>query len=183
MSGRFVTIRKVHDAVEAEMLVDLLEQEGIAASTPGAAQAGYLGNIAAAVMETPLQVLEEDADRARAIIGALEDFDEIVPEDVRPPEMDERDGPYRGGSRDDGELPPRKKITAVAAALIMPSVIGAFGAGHFYTREYKLGFILLFGAWLCILSGLVAHPALIFLVPVIVAFDIWGALKIIDRQR
>lgn len=177
---RFVTIKKIHDAVEAAMLVDLLEQEGIPASTPGAAQAGYLGNIAAAVMETPLRVPERDAERALAIISALEEYDEIVPEDVQAPEMSERDGPYRGGSADEG-LAPRKKITAAAAAIIMPMILGVFGAGHFYAREHKAGFILLFGAWLCIMSTFVVHPATIIGVPLVVIYDIWGSLRVIDR--
>ena len=177
----FVTIKKVTDVVEAEMLVDLLEKEGIPASTPGAAQAGYLGNIAAGVMETPLRVRESDAERARAIIDALEEFDEIVPEDVHAPEMDARDGPYRGGRDDEGPAP-RKKITAVSAAIVLPMILGAFGAGHFYVREHKLGFILLLGAWLCIMSTLVVHPLTLLGLPVIVLYDIWGALRVIDRQ-
>jgi len=178
---RFVTIKRVHDAVEAQMLVDLLEQEGIPASTPGAAQAGYLGNIAAAVMETPLQVREKDRERALEIIGALVEFDEIVPEDVSAPDMDERDGPYRGGREAEGPAP-RKKITAAAAAMIMPLVLGVFGAGHFYVREYKSGFILLFGAWLAIMSAFVVDPLTIAALPLIVLYDIWGSLHVIGRQ-
>ena len=177
----FVTIRKVADPVEAEMLVDLLSQEGIPASTPGAGQAGYLGNIAAATFMVPLQVPERDAERAREIISALREFDEIDPEDAPLPEMKEKDGPYRGGVVHEDPAP-RKKVTAIAAAIVLPMIIGAFGAGHFYVRRYSTGFILLAVAWGAIVSSVVGAGWAIGVLPIVVAFDAWGATRVIDEQ-
>mgnify|MGYP001592434521 CR=1 FL=1 len=181
MAGeRFITIRKVHDAVEAEMLVDLLAQEGIVASTPGAAQSGYLGHIAAAVFETPLQVRERDAARAREIIAALRDYDEIVPEDVVAPSISDDDGPYRGAHIEPSG-PPRKKLTAAAAAILMPMILGLFGAGHFYVREHVRGFLLLSSAWLLIAGAILLDGAIVAAIPLVIALDVWGAMAAIDR--
>jgi len=182
MSDRFVSIRKVADPVEADMLVDLLSQEGIPAHTPGAGQAGYLGNIAAATFEVRLMVPEDRAEEAKAIISALREFDEIDPEDQMPKEISDTDGPYRGGARTDG-LPPRKKLTALAAAIVLPMIIGAFGAGHFYARDYQRGFLLLALAWLCIVLSVVWFAPLIAGVPIVVALDAWLAMKLIDSQE
>lgn len=181
-AGRFITIRRVHDAVEAEMLVDLLAQEGISASTPGAAQSGYLGHIAAAVFEVPLQVREQDAERAREIIAALRDYDEIVPEDVVAPEVSEDDGPYRGGQLESSD-PPRNKRTAAAVAIILPMVLGIFGAGHFYVRQYTRGFILLVSAWLLIGAAIEVKGAFVAALPLVILLDVWGALAVIRRTE
>ncbi|MBX3273370.1 MAG: DUF2007 domain-containing protein [Sandaracinaceae bacterium] len=177
--ARFVTLKQVGDPVEAEMLVDLLRQEGIAASTPGAGQAAYLGHIAAATFQVPLQVPARDAERAREILGALEDYDEVEPEDVPAPPLSDDDGPYRGRVRSD-EPPPRKKLTAIAAAVLLPLILGAFGAGHFYVRRHGAGFVLLALGWGCIALAIAGvGPALVGL-PVIVALDAWGAARATD---
>lgn len=181
-----VTLRELGDPVEANMLVDLLEQEGIYASTPGNQHNAVMGGLLSGALRVPLQVPEEDAERAREILDALEDYDEVDPEDAAPSaptaEEMEGDGPYRGGRREDGP-PPRKKTVAIAAALIMPMILAAFGSGHFYVRSYGRGFGLLFAAWTSIVLALSGQKwAWLALVAVVIA-DIVGALSVIDRQN
>ena len=79
--------------------------------------------------------------------------------------------------------PPRKRLTAVAAAIVLPGVIGAFGAGHFYAREYRTGFLLLAVAWLGIACGAAADPAFFLIAPLVVLADAVGAVRTIGRPR
>lgn len=180
-ADRFVTIKQITDPVEAEMLVDLLAQEGIPASTPGNAQPAYLGPLAASTFMVPLQVPARDAERARAILGALDEYDEVVPGEAPPPPVSDDDGPYRGRVISD-DLPPRKKLTAVAAAVLLPMILGAFGAGHFYARRYGRGFTLLAVAWGAIGLAIAGLGPAIAALPVVVALDAWGATRAIDED-
>ncbi|MCA9610956.1 MAG: DUF2007 domain-containing protein [Myxococcales bacterium] len=179
---RFVTIKQISDPVEAEMLVDLLAQEGIPANTPGNAQAGYLGPLAATTFMVPLQVPAREAERARAILAALEDYDEVVPGEAPLPAVSEDDGPYRGRVVSE-DPPPRKKLTAVAAAVVLPMILGAFGAGHFYARRYGRGFALLAVAWGSIVLAISGVGAAVAALPLVVALDAWGAARAIDADQ
>ncbi len=182
MSERFVTIRKVVDSVEAEMLVDLLAQEGIAANAPGAAHASLMGNIGTTLLGVPLMVPESRAEEAKAIIAALREYDELDPEDQPLPEVSAAEGPYRGGTVDDGS-PPRKKVTALAVALVLPMIVGAFGAGHFYVHRYKTGFVFLGLGWASVLGATAGLGELIAALPILIALDAWLAMRAIDAQK
>src|SRR5688572_12711928 len=121
---RFVTIRHVADPVQAEMLKDLLEQEGITALIPGNAHNAMVGGLMSQALQVPLQVRERDAERAREVIDALEEFDSVEPSDaVTAPDVSEMTagaGPYRGAALEEDRPPERKVVVAIAAALIMP---------------------------------------------------------------
>ncbi len=187
MSDDLVTLRRVGDPVEAKMLVDLLAQEDIVAIVPGNEHNAMMGGLLSGALNVPLMVSKEDAERAEAILGALDDYDEVDPEDAPPsaPDLAREDagGPYRGGAPDDRGPPPRKKIVAIAAALIMPGVLAAFGSGHFYARSYARGFGLLAIAWTCLFLAISGRTLFILGLPAVVLADIVGALAIIDRQN
>lgn len=185
----FVTIKKVSDPVEAEMLKDLLAKEGIVATIQGSTHGAMLGPIGTALLQVPLQVHEADAERARAVLDALLDYDEVEPSDAPLPDENAPrtgHGPYRETAIED-EAPRRKKHIAIAAALILPIITGlVYGGGHFYAREWLRGFILLTSAWLCFALGFsgIARQALIGL-PIIVLLDAAGAyfaIRSADRR-
>ncbi len=186
MSARFVTIRTITDPHEAEMLKDLLEQEGIPATIQGNTHNALYGGILASALRVPLQVPEPDAERARAILDALETFDPIEPqEDERDPLDDDGDGPgpYRSAPLTSPELPRRKVLVAVAAAVIIPMVLLGFGAGHFYARSHLRGFALLFMGWtaLVLLFGR-GYTAALFAIPLVILLDAAGAALVIRAQ-
>lgn len=157
------------------MLMDLLEQEGIAATVPGKDHSGLL----AGALHVPLKVAADDAERAREILASLDDYDAIV---------DDEDGPYRnrvtssGRGGPDEELPERKPVVVIAAGLCLPMVMGAFGASHFYMRQWLLGFGHLAIGWLCLLCGISVSPLFFVGLPLVVLADILGGLAALRRQ-
>lgn len=179
-----VTIRHVSDPIEANMLVDLLDQEGITAFTPGNEHNAMMGGLIGAALNVPIRVDERDAQRAIEIIDALHEYDEVDDVDAVPtardPSAHEGGGPYRGLPRDP-DVSDRKKSVAVAAALMLPCVTGAFGSGHFYVRQYQRGFILLAMAWICIVYGL-SHTWAFGGLPFVLLLDIAGALSVLDKN-
>lgn len=178
----FITIRQVPDFIEAEMLIDLLEQEGITAMAPGKEHDAMVGGLLRGALHVPLKVRASQAERALEILDALEHH-EVDPEDAPPqaPDMDDRDGPYRGGPETTGPAP-RKKSVAVAASLLLPMVLAAFGAGHFYARSMGRGFALLATAWTLILLGTSGRPMLLAGLPLIVLIDAIGACAVIGAR-
>ncbi len=183
MSARFVTIRHVADPLEAEMLRDLLEGEGIPATIQGNNHSALLGGMLAPALNVPLQVPEDEAERARAILSALTDFE---PHDsaLDPPsapdaeEMTDGDGPYRASSLDAG-APPRSKNVAIAAAIVLPMILGLFGAGHFYARSYLRGVAILALAWTGIVLAISGQPAGLAAAPAAILLDALGAVAVI----
>jgi hypothetical protein len=185
--NRFVTIRHPKDVIEAEMLKDLLEQEGIAVSIPGIGQSAHLGNLAAAALRIPLQVRERDAARAKEILDALEDFEPAPPSDdddaSAPADVDMRDGegPYRAAALN----PPsstRRPSVAIGAALILPAMLGLFGAGHFYARSYVRGALLLAAGWSVVVFGFATHGKGLLALPIVIALDAFGAARAVRAQ-
>lgn len=169
------------------MLADLLRQEGIPTTISGNHHSAMLGGLAAAAIRVPLQVPESEAERARAILGALEEYDEVEPGlDVRTApdveEMTSGEGPFRSTRL---EEPPsdRKKRVAVLAAIILPMMLAAFGAGHFYARSYGRGFALLGTGWALAFFAVQGHQVALLGLPLVVAADALGAVRVIDARR
>lgn len=179
-----VTIRHVSDPVEANMLVDLLDQEGITAFTPGNEHNAMMGGLLGGALNVHIRVDERDAERALEIISALDEYDEVDDVDAVPtardPSATEGGGPYRGTPRT-VDVSDRKSSVAIAAALVLPFVCGAFGSGHFYARQYQRGFILLTLAWICILYGF-THAWAWGGIPFVLLLDVTGALAVLDRS-
>ncbi|MFT5356505.1 MAG: hypothetical protein ACI9KE_003730 [Polyangiales bacterium] len=178
-----VTIRHVSDPMEASMLVDLLKQEDITAFTPGNEHNAMMGGLLGSALNVPIRVDESDAERAMEILSALDDYDKVdaIPLSARDPSAHDGDGPYRGGPMPTDTSDRRKASVAIAAALILPSVCGAFGSGHFYARQYQRGFILLVSAWLCIVYGFREQWAWSGVV-VVMVLDLVGAAASIRRR-
>lgn len=180
-----VTLRHLGDPVEAQMLVDLLAQEGITATIPGNEHNAMMGGLLSGALNVPLKVAAEDAERAREILDALEDYDDIVHDEDSPPLARDTsggpDGPYRGGPSE--ELPERKPVVVIAAGLVMPFVIGAFGASHFYMRRWGLGFGHLAAGWLCLLLSINVSSLFVMGLPLVVVADILGGLAALKRQQ
>jgi len=184
------TIRHVSDPVEAEMLVDLLSQEGIRATVPGNEHNALMGGALGAALNVPLRVRADQADEARAILSALDDYDEVDPHDAAPnaPDASEMEGggPYRGARRIEDTTPPRKKGVAMAVGICLPLIFGAFGAAHFYVRSYGRGFGLLATAWV---FGFLAINGQVWawaVPPLVMIADVYGAVSNIaarDRQH
>lgn len=186
MSDRFVTIRRCGDPLEAERLAALLRDEGIPTSLPGNTHSAMLGGLAASALNVPIQVPERFAEQATEILDALDEYDEVHPGlDARTApdadEMTEGEGPFRS-TRLEAPVTDRKKSVAIAAALVLPMILGAFGAGHFYARSYLRGFVLLFLAWTLVVLGVRGFGAAFLGLPVVVALDALGALAVIGRR-
>lgn len=185
MADRFVTIRTVHDPLEAETLKALLEEEGIPTTIQGSHHSALYGGLLASALRVPLQVPESDAERARAILDALHDFEPVDPLDDPPPSVADPDaGPYRTSAAIADAPTPRKVSVAIAAALVMPCVILLFGAGHFYVRSRLRGVALLMTGWTLLLLFVMrgVHIALVAL-PLVVALDALGAALVIRSHR
>ncbi len=179
-----VTIRHVSDPIEANMLVDLLDQEGIAAFTPGNEHNALMGGLLGGVLNVPIRVDESQAERAIEILDALDEYDEVDDVDAVPTARDaaarEGGGPYRGATTPTVPTD-RKKSVAIAAALLFPCMCGAFGAGHFYVRQYQRGFIVLAFAWICLIMGFTYSWAWAGVALAVLA-DIKGATSFIDAS-
>lgn len=186
---RFVTIREVMDPLEAEMLKDLLEQEGIPTRIQGTTQSALYGGALSLTREIPLQVAEEHAERAGAILDALHDFEPLEPQALEErapvaPQDEKGAGPYRSAGLTKPEPPPRKILVAIAAALIIPMVILGFGAGHFYARAHLRGFVLLFSGWTAVvLLFRGGHAWPFFAIPILILLDAIGAVVVIRQGQ
>lgn len=146
----FVTVAVLHDAVRAEMVVDLLREEGIETSASGMNHRALLGRIGAFI-EIVVQVQRADAERARDIIETLEERGEIVDdrEEARALEEDDdaddeeraqalavAEGPYRKAAiRTREEKPPQMNrvvvfmfvgLVAVVVVMLLPALFEAF---------------------------------------------------------
>lgn len=185
MADRFVTIRTLHDPLEAETLKALLEGEGIPTTIQGSHHSALYGGLLASALHVPLQVPESQAERARAILDALHDFEPVEPLDVPPRTVvDPGAGPYRSSAAIPDPPTPRKMSVAIAAALVMPCVIVLFGAGHFYVRSRLRGVALLMTGWTALLLFVMRdmHMALAVL-PLVVALDALGAVLVIRSDQ
>ena len=179
MNDEFVSIKRVHDAVHAQMARDLLEQADIPVLLPGVEHRGMLG-AAGAYLAIPIQVRRQDAAKALELLAALEDPDaEIVDEEAEaltaplPPTGEETggpDGPYRsGGPRE--EPKPAHKLKRIATFLVC--ALG-FGTAHMYAGDYRRGTLLALGE---LGSWLLATAGGVFFVPLFRLVDLFGSLR------
>lgn len=179
----FTTIAELHDPVRAEIIKDLLGQEGIPVQLPGLEHRSLMGG--AAFLTLSLKVPRSRVEEAVELIEALEDPDaEIDVEDeaelgLRPsPDMSNTgsDGPYRGhvGGHAEVERPRLKRVASFAGLVL------TFGAAHFYAQHPRTGLVLLLSELgLLTVTFTTAPAAGLFLVPLIL-IDIVGACHRID---
>jgi hypothetical protein len=119
--ARSVTVHRSHDPVLAEMIGDLLRQEGLDAHVVGSHASAIFG-AAQSFLQTRIDVPEGDAARAVELIRALV---EVPEEDVPAPERI---------LAPEAQPPPR--LSAMRAIGIAPLIPGG---GHFVARRALVG--------------------------------------------
>ena len=187
--SRFVTITTTWDPVRAEVVKDILAQEGIAATIAGANHNALLG-AAGALIEIRVQVPEDQAVRASEIVGAMDDEDQVLVDDSdearalasyehasSPAAALAGDGPYRRAPA--RVRPERARLRRVAAFL---AIAITFGTGHFYVGAPLRGLALLVTEIFVIFYG-ATHPSFMLGLPALIAADLIGSLAIIGRRR
>jgi len=186
-ANSLVTITTLHDAIQAEMLCELLERAGIRAAVPGARHRGLLGPLGAYIV-IPLQVSARDARRARAILAALHAPEarwEVIDENGRRaaartlglPHPDEDPGDAEGS----GYAVPRPRIKRIAAFL---SLGVSLGCGHFYARAMAAGGLLLAAELMVLALGYPGGSAWTFLaVPFLMGVDLIGSARAVERHN
>jgi len=183
-----VILMRLSDPLRAEMIRELLEDEGIVVAVPGLEHRAMLG-IAGGYVDIVVRVLASDLERARAIVAALDSADIVPGDDDEVPsdgddelarEPDRESVTYRESTRGTVRDPVtfhRSKRIAAFAGLWLP-----FGGAHLYARRYASAAILAFlmivsffaiglGVWLALALPLV-----------IVALDVAGATWHCDRS-
>jgi Putative prokaryotic signal transducing protein len=136
MAG-YVTVHRTYDPLLAEMLGDLLRQEGIDARVLGS-QASAIFGAAQSFLQTRIDVPEADAARAQEVIVAVQTEEDEPERPVLAPEV---------------EAPPR--LSAVRALGIAPLIPGG---GHFVARRAFVGGAVLL-AQLVAIAAMVAGDA------------------------
>lgn len=190
----FVTILELSDPVHAEIIRDVLAQEGILATIPGSMHSSMLGAAGRAFLQIRVQVPASRAAEARAIVDALEEYDEVLPDGeegaaISAEEMERRlaredaeaeegEGPYRRGPIVEPGYERRTKRVAIFCGLAL-----SFGAAHFYARESGPALGLLIAEVLLFGFAIAGYGAAILGVPLLVLIDVWGAMRAIDRQN
>jgi len=189
----FVTVMSAADPVEAEVVRDLLQQEGIPSSSSGHMHSSLLGAAGGALIPITIQVPRSMAAEAQRIIAAMREFDHVLPdgeggravpagemawrldrEDID--EEDRGEGPYRSALAPVGTRDQRLKRVATFCAIAL-----TFGAGHFYARQARAGLLLLLGEVAVIAMVLAGHTMAIVGLPVLVAADLAGSLYAVSR--
>lgn len=131
MAG-YVTVHRSHDPVLADMLGDLLRQEGLDAHVVGGHASAIFG-AAHSFLQTRIDVPEADAARAVELIAALVAQQE---QDVAAADADDAaDTPRRRPILSQEALPP-PRLSAMRAIGIAPLIPGG---GHFVARRGLVG--------------------------------------------
>jgi len=166
-------VLRTSDPHHAEMVLALLQQEGIHASLRGTRQAALIG-VAPHIVPLRLVVPREQADEARALIASAEALDEGTLTAAAlagtAPESDE------GRERDDppGAEPRRKLLMAAGATFCVP------GGAHFYGRSPWTGLVFGLG-WLVVLVAAVGLPPVALSLPLLLLADLVFGLRATAR--
>ncbi|HJL20495.1 MAG TPA: DUF2007 domain-containing protein [Sandaracinaceae bacterium LLY-WYZ-13_1] len=179
----FVRLRELQDPVEASLVIDLLEQEGIPVSTSGLHHRGLLG-MAGSFVPITLEVRERDRAQAEALLRAL-DEGEVVDEGFLGDEDEDGDVDL-GRSRTRGReadppsgraVEPRRKRVAAGAAFLLP------GGAHFYARAPQRGLVIVIG-YVCAIAGAVLwDEAALWGVAVVALADVLGGFEAVERTN
>jgi len=186
-ANALVTIRTLHDPVQAEMLRELLERAGIHAAVPGALHRGLLGPLGAYIT-IPLQVPARDASRARSILADLyppEARWEVIDEHGRRAAARTVGQPHSGQDSDQDSdqdyVGPVPRIKRIAAFLSLGVTLGC---GHFYARAMAAGGLLLAAELSVLALGYPDGTLWTFLaIPFLMGADLLGSARAIDRYN
>lgn len=193
-----VIVLRVRDPVRADLIRELLEDDGIAVSVPGAMHRGMLG-IEGGFLELPILVPRRHLARAEEIIVATEHHDGLVTgtdgDDADDPSREQarhdaapdvggsfskpsegRGAPYRAAVVKRTAPSPRlKRISGFIAIAV------TFGAGHWYSRETTSGLVITLAQIAAIWVAMAVHPWAIVAVLALVAYDFVGSMRAADR--
>lgn len=122
----FVEIARPTSAIDGEISVDLLKQQGIVARLLGTRDAALIG-VGPQIVALRLEVRASQANEARTILDALA-RGELVDEEGAPESVEGERAP-RDAIADDEPERPRKPILAAG------SVILFFGGSHLYAQR------------------------------------------------
>jgi hypothetical protein len=137
-----VTVHRGYDPVQAEVLADVLREEGIAVRVRSNGMSAILG--ASALIESRIDVAGEDAARAGEVVAAF-----LAEPNAGDQALDDELGrePEPALSRE-VELPSRVvPMLAIGVAPLIP------GGGHFVARRRVVGFAVLIGQ-ICAIAGM-----------------------------
>jgi len=141
MEEEFVTVHRTRDPLAAEMLVDLLRQDGVAARFVGS-QHGALFGAAQLILEGRIEVPAGQAGQAIDVLEAyLSDPARAAP-DAGAETGAEAGGPGADGEDDVDDAPGPPRLSRVLAAGVVPLL---FGGSHFYSRRAWTGAVIAAG--------------------------------------
>lgn len=159
LSHEWITIATLTDPMEADMLEDLFQHEGIPVAMAGKqhrAMLGVLGGYVSILMQVPAN----ESERALELLNAFR---------AAPPP--EKDATNRAESH---AAKPRSPKAAAGVAMLGVAVLASVGAGHVYVRQYVAAaslFVLGWTAMIALLRGDETWPA----IPLLVLIDMIGA--------
>lgn len=166
----WVELLRTGDPLQAEMVRELLEGEGIVVATPGLEHRAMLGVIGSHV-DIVLQIRGRDLARAREAVEALEaaPLDGLALDDHDDARPERLAVDYRSSARGSSTLGGKRRRVVPIAAMFIP------GGGHVYVAEWRSAAIIA-------LTELASLGALVFgvpyaavLLPVALVADIAGA--------
>jgi hypothetical protein len=139
MADDFTRVHETTDPVEAEMLLDLLRQEGFDARLIGTRSAALIG-ASPAILPLRIEVPAEDAEEARACVKAVLDGGQVEAgeggEDGADGEVEEPEVEREAASANGGR---RSLLLAAGCTFVLP------GGCHFYAGRPWSGAILAVG--------------------------------------
>lgn len=132
MKDRFITIFRSYDPIQAEIIVDILSDNGIKARKIGSGNAALIG-VGQSIIQVRIETLESQAKEALEFIEEFVEGDgNQALEDAGVFDHDEDDEPSAGAG-----LGPRSPLLAGGAVTLM------LGGSHFYSqRHWTAGLIL-----------------------------------------
>lgn len=134
MNADYVTVHRTYDPLQADILGDLLRENGIAARVLGTRHGAVIG-----VGQNILQLhIEVPADQAGVATDFVESFlrgDGLAPGDDHEDDHDEDDDESSVANRDR----PRSPLLAAGSVLLL------FGGGHLYAQRYWTAAVLAVG--------------------------------------
>ena len=165
--GKWVELRRLHDPVDAQIVIDFLTDNGIRVQRLGGPN-NALPTIG--LNDIRIEVPEDDLQHANEVLVALR-------------EGGADDHPFRGSSHaraPESYQPPvdrRKWPFVLFAALLVP------GGGHFYARHGAAGALFAAGALGCLLGAWFGMPMIYRAYFLLVAFDAVSAPFAVRRYN
>lgn len=190
MPENYVIVHRSYDPVQADLLGDILRDNGILARVLGTRNGAVIG-VGQNILQMHIEVPREQAGEATDFLEAFfaTDGEALLAEEFPEDESDETssDAARASGADDSAEHPAgspdkhpddrRRPMFAAALALIL----GVIGAGHLYARRPATALILTAGQFVAILCML--SPEWPTVATGLCAFAILVLLDLVGAQR